>query len=254
MLLSSRPVGETLGLTGCCSVHYPFTLPALCSALPSVNSLNEPSGIFFGQDPSLLPELGNAGWTPGIVQAMVKTSVYHRKALNNSTTFKACFCTPFESTSPASDLKTDGWSLLRKAGTGKTCSRASRNAILHLPPDFEKHQYLQLQFTPKGRIKPQYPQKNQAPVLLSSNSSMRSRALPSHFLSVQRWPKNKAWLGKGMKLSIAEQFKMVGRLKPACALHQWQKLWLSCHLPLVFQDLERLMPKRIFVAPWVITV
>lgn len=80
MLLSSRPVWESLGLTGCCNAHYPFTLPALCSILPSVNFLNEPSGIFFGQDPSLLPELGSACWTPGIVWAMVKTSVYHRKA------------------------------------------------------------------------------------------------------------------------------------------------------------------------------
>lgn len=107
MLLSSRPVWETLGLTSCCNAHYPFTLPALGCVLPSVNSLNELSGIFFGQDPSLLPELGNACWTPGIVRATVKTSVYHREALNNWTTvsFKACFCTPFESTSPASALK-----------------------------------------------------------------------------------------------------------------------------------------------------
>lgn len=107
MLPSSRPLWETLGLTGCCNAHHPFTLPALCSVLPSVNSLNEPSGIFFGQDPSLFPELGNACWTPGIVWATVKTSVYHRKALNNWTTvsFKACFCTPFESTSPASAMK-----------------------------------------------------------------------------------------------------------------------------------------------------
>lgn len=98
---------KTLGLTGCCSVHYPFTLPALCSILPSVNSLNEPSGIFFGQDPSLPPELGNACWTPGIVQATVKSCVYHRKAPNNWTTvsLKAWFCTSFESASPASALK-----------------------------------------------------------------------------------------------------------------------------------------------------
>lgn len=61
-------------------LQCPFTLPALCSILPSVNSLNEPSGIFFGQDPSFLPELGSACLTPGIVWATVKTSVYHRKA------------------------------------------------------------------------------------------------------------------------------------------------------------------------------
>lgn len=102
---------------------------------------------------------------------------------------------------------------------------------------------LQEMLVPTAAIQTKRKGKSSAPSKKPGSSSFKKKmgqcraesSLPSlHFFSVQRWPKNKAWLGK-VKLSIALQLKTVGRLKLAHALHWWQ---LSCHLPLVFSGLR----------------
>lgn len=62
--------------------------------------------------------------------------------------------------------ETDGQPLCRKVVTGKTHFGATRNATLHLPPDFKKCWYPQLPFKPRGGINPHHRQKNQALVPL----------------------------------------------------------------------------------------
>lgn len=156
-LPSQRPLWETLGLTGCCNACHTFTLPPLCSLLPFVNSLNELSGIFW-------PRPISSSWTGKCLLNSWHCNCYGERLLFITekpwtTKLLSCFCTPSESTSLASAMMLMDDHSGGKAATGKTHSRATRNATLHLPCDFYKSWDPRLQFKPSGRINPQHPTK-----------------------------------------------------------------------------------------------
>lgn len=101
-LPGQRPLWETVGLTGCCNACHPFTLPALCSLLSSVNSLNELPGFFW-------PRPISSSWTGKCLLNSWHCNCYGKSLLLITekpwtTKLLSCFCTPSESTSLASAM------------------------------------------------------------------------------------------------------------------------------------------------------